>query len=133
MRATREQLKHWTLDFTEAFNANDLDRVMSYFAADAIYDQFDGRPARGWREIRAALEPQFRGDFGTMRFEEEDCFVDATENKALVSWTCTLETRRGRAGWRGLDILHFDSHGKICCKATYAKAKTPLLRPRTDP
>lgn len=125
-----EELERWTLDFTEAFNAEDLDRVMSYFSEDAVYDQFDGRTARGAGEIRAAFEPQFRGDYGTMRFRGEDCFVDAQARKALVSWTCTLETPRGPAGWRGLDILHFDPRGRITLKATYAKAKTPRLERR---
>lgn len=127
---THEELERWTLDFTDAFNAGDLDRVMSYFSGDAVYDQFDGRPARGVAEIRAAFEPQFRGDYGEMRFLGEDCFVDARARKALVSWTCALDTPRGRAGWRGLDILHFDPQGRITLKATYAKAKTPLLEPR---
>jgi len=127
---TREDLERWTLDFTEAFNAEDLGGVMAYFSADAVYDQYDGRRARGLGEIRAAFEPQFRGDYGTMRFVGEDCFVDAQARKALVSWICTLETPRGPAGWRGLDILHFDSRGKLTLKATYAKAKTLLLEPR---
>ena len=56
--------------------------------------------------------------------------LDAEARKTLVSWTCTLETKDGSAGWRGLDILHFDDRGKITQKLTYAKAKVPLLRAR---
>jgi ketosteroid isomerase-like protein len=126
----RETLRRLTLDFTRAFNENDLDAVMSHFAEDALYDPFNDEPARGADAIRAAFEPQFKGAFGRMQFLEEDLFVDAGARKTLVSWTCTLETNDGPAGWRGLDILHFDARGKITQKLTYAKAKVPLLRPR---
>ena len=102
---------------------------MSYFAPDGVYDQFDDRAAEGAAAIRAAFEPQFKGAFGDMRFAEEDFFVDAESRKTLISWVCSLDTKEGRAGWRGLDILVFDAAGKIVRKATYAKAKAPLLRP----
>ena len=126
----RDALRRLTLDFTEAFNDNDLGAVMSRFAEGAVYDQFNDEPAQGIDAIRAAFEPQFKGAFGRMQFLEEDLFIDAEARKTLVSWTCTLETKDGSAGWRGLDILHFDDRGKITQKLTYAKAKVPLLRAR---
>jgi ketosteroid isomerase-like protein len=112
--------------FTEAFNQNDLDGVMALMAEDAVYEEFTGTVLRGKTTIRAAFVPQFRGDFGKMRFETEDLFVDAGTGKALIRWVCRLETRRGPAGWRGLDILHVDN-GLVTHKLTYAKAKVPLL------
>ena len=126
---SRRDLERWTRDFTQAFNDNDLERVMSYFAPDGVYDQFNDEAAEGRAAVRAAFEPQFKGDFGEMRFDEEDFFVDPEARKSLISWMCSLDTKGGRAGWRGLDILVFDEVGKIVRKATYAKAKTPLLRP----
>ena len=44
----------------------------------------------------------------------------------MIRWLCTLETKRGPSGWRGLDILHVEN-GRITEKLTYAKAKVPLL------
>lgn len=122
-----DELTRLTLDFTEAFNRNDLDGVMSYFAEDAVYDEFDGNAARGLSAIRKAFAPQFEGAFGRMQFIQEDLFVDPAARKTMVSWTCTLETKRGPAGWRGLDLLHFDGEGRITAKLTYAKTKSPLL------
>ena len=122
-RATLEDL---TLRFTDAFNRNDLEAVMAMMAEDAVYEEFTGTVSRGKAAIRAAFVPQFRGDYGTMRFESEDLFADAATGKALIRWVCRLETRRGPAGWRGLDILHFD-RGLVTRKLTYAKAKVPLL------
>jgi ketosteroid isomerase-like protein len=124
----RAALERLTLAFTQTFNDNDIDAMMSYFADDAVYDQHNGEPARGLEEIRAAFEPQFAGAFGRMQFLQEDIFIDAEERKSMISWLCTLETKRGPAGWRGLDLLHFDGSGKIICKQTYAKAKAPLLQ-----
>ena len=122
----REKLAKLVVDFTDAFNRDDLDGVMSFMADDAIYDEFNGTVNRGAAAIRAAFVPQFRGDHGKLRFHTEDLFVDADAGKALIRWSCTLETTRGPAAWRGLDIVHVEN-GRITQKLTYAKAKAPLL------
>jgi uncharacterized protein (TIGR02246 family) len=126
----REKLAELVMQFTDAFNREDLDGVMSFMAEDAVYDEFNGTLNRGTAAIRAAFEPQFRGDYGKLRFHTEDLFVDAPAGKALIRWLCTLETKRGPAAWRGLDILHVET-GRITEKLTYAKAKVPLLGERS--
>lgn len=122
----RAQLEEIVIRFTDAFNRNDLDGVMALVAEDAVYEEFNGAINRGRTAIRTAFVPQFRGDFGTMRFEIEDLFVDAATGKALIRWVCRLETKRGPGGWRGLDILHVDI-GFVTRKLTYAKARVPLI------
>jgi uncharacterized protein (TIGR02246 family) len=122
----RAMLADLVVRFTECFNANDLEGVLALMTEDAVYEEFTGTISRGKAAIRAAFVPQFRGDFGKMRFETEDLFVDAEAGKALIRWVCMLETKRGPAGWRGLDILHVAS-GLVTQKLTYAKAKVPLL------
>jgi len=127
----RERLVALTLDFTEAFNRDDLDAVVACFAGDGVYEEFDGKASRGPEAIRAAFAPQFRGDFGVVRFHREDLFVDPEANKAMISWTCRLTKGERSAGWQGLDLIHFDAAGKIVRKLTYAKAEKPLLRKLT--
>ena len=127
----RADLEDLVVRFTETFNRDDLDGVMSFMAEDAVYDEFNGSVSRGREAIRKAFVPQFRGDFGTIRFHTEDLFVDPETGKALIRWRCTLE-RDGRTdGWRGLDILHFED-GLLKQKLTYAKARIPLLEPEGD-
>jgi ketosteroid isomerase-like protein len=125
---SRAELEALVVAFTDAFNREDLDGVMAFLADDAVYDQFDGVRAVGKAAIREAFVPQFRGDYGTMRFVTEDLFVDATTGKAMISWLCTLERDGVRRGWRGLDLLHFEGR-LVKEKHTYAKADVPQ---RTD-
>jgi len=73
----RDKLAELVIRFTEAFNREDLDGVMSFMAEDAVYDEFNGTVNRGAAAIRASFVPQFRGDYGKLRFHTEDLFVDA--------------------------------------------------------
>lgn len=138
-----------TLDqFVEAFNVNDLDKVMTFFADDAVYRPGDGSEHVGLVAIRWAFEPQFARAFGTMRFDEHDRLIDSVSRKAAIRWVCrhdlagakhfrlglTLQ-RIGlsllygkRFGWEGLDVFHFSEAGKIVGKFTYSNYGRPLLR-----
>src|SRR6185369_3845308 len=115
------------------FNRDDLDAVMAYFADDAIYEEFNGRRNVGKAAVREAFVPQFRGDYGKIRFAPEDVFVapsgegDPPSGKAMISWRCCLEHGPLRKEWRGLDVLHVEQ-GRIIEKHTYAKAQVPALR-----
>ncbi|MEK9683846.1 MAG: nuclear transport factor 2 family protein [Rhodospirillaceae bacterium] len=128
---TREELETLSIGFTKAFNAEDLDAVMSYFAPDAVYNEFNDLEHSGVEAIRRAFGPQFSGKFGKMRFHDEDMFVDPDSGKSLIRWTLTLEEVGRQGAYRGLDILHF-VEGKLVEKHTYCKAKVPLIRKKID-
>jgi uncharacterized protein (TIGR02246 family) len=132
--------------FNAAFNRNDLDAVMEYFADDAEYLPGDGTRHVGRAAIRAAFAPQFAGAFGAMRFDTEDRFIDEGSRKATLRWICRhdlaatpapregrwlrrlIRARHGsRVGWRGVDVFHFDAAGKITGKYTYANYDRPKL------
>ena len=122
----RAKLIDLTRRFTAAFNRNDLDTVMAFFADHSVYDEFNGKRNRGKRAIRAAFEPQFTGAFGDMKFLEDDIFVDTEAGKAMISWRCTLSVKGKLISWRGLDLLHFAGE-RLIMKLTYTKAKAPLF------
>lgn len=122
-----EKLADLVERFTDAFNRNDLDAVMSFFAPDAFYDEFNGKHTQGIEAIRVVLEPQFRGDFGKIRFDTEDLFVDPKAGKVLIRWACVIEKSGREVAWRGLDIIHV-RQGLIAEKHTYAKAEKLLLK-----
>lgn len=124
---TRKELAELTATFMAAFNSNDLDGVMAHFADDGVYEEFNAREHRGVDAVRAAFAPQFAGQFGEMKFLDEDLMVDAEAGKVMASWRCTLESKGQPTSWRGLDAMTFNSDGKITHKLTYAKAKAPLF------
>lgn len=127
----RTDLEKLVIDFTEAFNHEDIDEVMSYFAEDAIYDEFNDIRHEGTDAIRAAFIPQFSGKYGRMRFHTEDLFLDVDGGKALIRWVLTIEEETRQGAYRGLDILHFEN-GKLVEKHTYCKAKIPFIHKRSE-
>jgi ketosteroid isomerase-like protein len=127
---TGVEIRDVVLRFTDAFNRDDLEAVMAFLADDALYDEFNGRQSRGHPAIREAIVPQFRGDFGRIRFHTEDLFVDAAAGKALIRWRCVLEKSGKKRAWRGLDVLHVRD-GRITEKHTYAKADVPRRESET--
>ena len=80
----------------------------------------------GGPDAIAHLRAADGGMAGYRSQQERDDFV-AQQGKTMIRWLCSFDTKRGRAGWRGLDILHFDDAGKITTKLTYAKAKVLKL------
>ncbi len=134
--------------FVEAFNVNDLDTTMTYFADEAVYLPGDGKQYRGRSEIRAAFKPQFSLAWGRMTFDEHDRIIDISARKAVIRWVCRHDLSEAtfyswshwlqrlaigisvgkRAGWEGVDVFHFDGAGKIVGKFTYANYNRPLLK-----
>ena len=42
--------------FVEAFNQKDVDRIMTFFTADAVYHNMPGEPVAGAAAVRKAIE-----------------------------------------------------------------------------
>jgi ketosteroid isomerase-like protein len=131
MADDRAALEKRVIDFTEAFNRENIDEVMSYFAEDAVYDEFNGARHVGLAAIRNAFAPQFAGTFGRMRFHTEDMILDVAAQKALIRWTLTLEEPHRAGAYRGLDILHWRGD-RLVEKHTYCKAKIPFIRKKAE-
>jgi len=124
---------------TDAFNVYDFDRIMSFFSDDAVYVTADGKKYTGRKEIRAAFEGHFNGEFGAVQFDAHDRIIDAENGRAASPWICRHDISHARSrglvslfrrttvrllfgnkfGWEGVDLFHFDASGKITGKFTY--------------
>jgi uncharacterized protein (TIGR02246 family) len=116
------ELKQLGDRFLTVFNRGDVDGVMACFTDDAVYEELHGKVNQGKVAIRKSFETLFSGRFGTIRFDEDDTFIDVDANKVMSSWKLHLDIDGEPKVLAGLDLLHFDGD-KITRKLTYVKAK----------
>lgn len=109
----------------EAFNAHDLDRIMSFFADDCVLEmprgnrpwgsRFEGKPA-----VRQALATRFQG-LPDVHYGHEEHFVDDEAGTGMSKWLLTGTTPEGvRREVRGCDFYTF-REGKVTRKDSYWK------------
>jgi ketosteroid isomerase-like protein len=110
----------------EAFNAHDLDRIMTYFADDCVLEMPRGPQAWGARfegkdAVRRALASRFEG-LPDVHYGDEQHFVDVDRQTGISQWTLTGTTREGRRlevkgcdfyTFRGDEVTRKDSYWKI--------------------
>ena len=117
----REELDDLATEFVGAFNRQNLDDLMSYFAPDAVYEDPYGKKYRTPADIRAQFDVVVNGQLGKISFEAEDRFIDAIAGKVMDSWILRMwiddETKEERT-MRGLDLLHWDGD-RLIRKITY--------------
>ena len=118
IRSTLKQL-------CEAFNAHDLDRIMTVFAEDCVLQmprgskpwgaRFEGKP-----DVRAALATRFEG-LPDVHYGNDEHFVDEAGSTGISKWTLTGSTRDGKnIEVRGCDFYVFRD-GKVILKDSYWK------------
>jgi len=124
MSDRRAELTAHVEAFTACFNGNDLDGLMTWFTADAVYEEVNGPVNHGKAAIRKAFEPLFSGQFGLVNFAGRDLFIDVDANKVMASWDCRLVMDGKEKVLEGLDLYQFRGD-KIVQKLAYCKAKLP--------
>ena len=110
----------------DAFNANDIDAVMQYFASDATFNHAVGPDAHGLRfEGADVIRGVFAGLFEkveNVHWETLDCALTAT--KAYCEYRRTAHHRDGKTEeYLSVDILTFKDC-LIIHKDTYYKQRT---------
>ncbi|MGD9739499.1 MAG: nuclear transport factor 2 family protein [Bauldia sp.] len=109
----------------DAFNAHDLDRIMAFFADDAILEmprgaapwgsRYEGNPA-----IRQALAGRFEG-LPDVHYGNAEHFVDEAERTGMSKWLLTGTARDGtRTEVWGCDFYTF-REGLVVRKDSYWK------------
>jgi ketosteroid isomerase-like protein len=116
----KKALKKWNM----AWGNHDLDGVMELFHDDVLFENWTGGQAKGKENLRKAWTSWFE-NHGGFRFNEEETFIDAEQQKVLYRWQLDWPSlEKGFEGRpekrRGVDVLHFKD-GKIIQKLTYSK------------
>ena len=110
-------------EINAAFNARDVDRIMSFFADDATFlmargPEPVGRRVHGRDAIRRVLADRFKV-ISDMRWDHVDAFI--TGNRAVTVWMVTGTSKDGeKLNYRGCDLYEFRGD-KILNKDTYWK------------
>ena len=109
-----------------AFNAHDLDAIMSHFADDCVFEAPRGPDRCGRRfvgkaEVRRGLGARFEG-IPDVSYGDDDHFVSG--NRAASEWTLTGTTVDGeRIDVRGCDLWTFGDDGTIVRKDSFWKIR----------
>ena len=109
----------------EAFNAHDLDRIMTFFADDCVLEMPRGPDPWGARyegrdAVRRALASRFEG-LPDVHYGDDEHFVDPERQTGASKWTLTGTTREGRrVEVRGCDFYTFRD-GQVTRKDSYWK------------
>jgi taurine dehydrogenase small subunit len=122
----RAELMSVIEDVTAGFDDHDLDRILSHFADDAIFESPRGPEAWGQRfvgkeQIRTAFAGRFSG-IPDVRYQGDDHFVDG--ERGASEWTLSGTTTDGeRIEVRGCDLWTFRD-GRIVKKDSFWKIRT---------
>jgi ketosteroid isomerase-like protein len=116
----------------EAFNAHDLDRIMTYFADDCVLEMPRGPHAWGARfegrqAVRQALASRFEG-LPDVHYGNEEHFVDTDRQTGMTKWMLTGTTREGRClEVSGCDFYTF-RNDQVTRKDSYWKIIEPVSK-----
>ena len=110
----------------DAFNANDIDAVMSHFASNAVFDHAIGPDIHGIRfEGAETIRTVFAGLFDkveNVHWETLACMI--SDNKAYCEYRRTATYKDGsKEEFLSVDILTYRG-GLIIHKDTYYKQRT---------
>jgi steroid delta-isomerase-like uncharacterized protein len=109
----------------EAFNAHDLDRIMTFFAEDCVLEMPRGPHPWGARSegreaVRQGLASRFEG-LPDVHYGDDEHFADAERQTGMSKWTLTGTTPDGRRlEVRGCDFWTFRD-GLVTRKDSYWK------------
>ena len=113
------------IDICDAFNAHDLDRIMTFFADDCVLDMPRGNRASGSRfegkeKVREGLAARFAG-LPDVHYGDAEHFVDLDNQTGISKWLLTGTGPDGKKiEVRGCDFYTFCA-GDVIRKDSYWK------------
>ena len=129
MKLSRDQIKKILIEWNQAWDNHDLDKVMTFFHDNIFFENWTGAYIKGVKALRRAWEPWFE-NHGNFRFLEEETFIDEKLQKVLYRWILewpSMESEyEGKSEIRkGVDVIHFKD-GKIITKLTFTKTSVEI-------
>ena len=113
------------VELCDAFNAHDLDQIMSHFADDCVLEMPRGSEPHGSRfegkhAVRKALAVRFEG-LPDVHYGDAEHFVDPEAQAGISKWRLTGTNRGGeKVEVRGCDFYSFRAD-KVTRKDSYWK------------
>jgi hypothetical protein len=124
MKLSKKEIKEALVEWNQAWEKHDLNKVMHLFHDDIFFENWTGAYIKGKKTLFRAWEPWFKNHHH-FRFIEEETFIDEQYQKVLYRWI--LEWPSLEPGYegkpeirKGVDVLHFKD-GKIINKLVYSK------------
>jgi ketosteroid isomerase-like protein len=115
--------EYFLQSFANAFNAHDIQAIMSHMTEDCIFEasagpDFDGERFTGQDEVKKAFEEVFE-TFPDAHWSHPRHFISG--NRGFSEWLFTGTRKDGiRIEVTGCDLFTFQ-HGKIAIKNSYRK------------
>lgn len=109
--------------FADAFNAHDLDEIMSHMTDDCVFEasagpDLNGEKFTGQAQVRKAFEDVFTM-YPDARWNNPKHFI--SDDRGFSEWTFTGTRKDGtKVEVTGCDLFTFDD-GKIAVKNSYRK------------
>jgi steroid delta-isomerase-like uncharacterized protein len=104
--------------FLDAFNAHDVDAIMSFFADDCVLDTPRGQHLVGREEVRSGIQARFDG-IPDIQYGDGRHWTSG--DRGVSEWTIRGTSASGeRVEVRGCDLFEF-SGGKIRRKDSFWK------------
>ena len=115
-------------DFANAFNAHDIDRILSYMTDDCVFEASAGPDINGEKFIgKEAVKKAFEDVFKTYpdaHWSNVRHFISG--ERAVSEWTFTGTKQDGsKVEVTGCDLFTFRK-GKIAIKNSYRKNRPPI-------
>jgi steroid delta-isomerase-like uncharacterized protein len=110
-------------DFLDAFNAHDIDAIMSFFTEDCVFDMPrgpapGGRRLTGKQQVRAGIQSRFDG-IPDVQYVDDRHWTSG--DRGVSEWTIRGTQATGeRIEVRGCDLFEF-AGGKISRKDSFWK------------
>ncbi|HUS00670.1 MAG TPA: nuclear transport factor 2 family protein, partial [Chitinophagaceae bacterium] len=117
-------------DFANAFNAHDVNAILSFMTSDCIFEasagpEVNGEKFTGQEAVRKAFEDVFT-TFPDAHWHNARHFISG--DRAVSEWTFTGTKQDGsKVEVTGCDLFTFRD-GKIAVKNSYRKNRPPVLK-----